>query len=80
MSRKHYGRIENGLVPNLTLVDLNRIASVLGLSPSVRVYPSGIPVRDVAHTTRLQGFLTAMSPPLTHRVEVPLPPQGDRPD
>jgi hypothetical protein len=73
MSRPYYGRIESGVARSLTIADAHRIASVLGLSVSVRVYPDGVPVRDVAHATRLATFLESVEAPLRYRVEVPLP-------
>lgn len=78
MSRVHYGRIENGLVPKLTLLEINRIAAVLGLGPSIRLYPAGDAVRDAGQATRLQAFLAPLSAPLTYRLEVPLPAVSDR--
>ena len=78
LSRGRYGRIERGAAPNLTLVELHGISAILGLSPSVRVYPSGMPVRDAGHATRLGWFTAQVRPPLTCNVEVPLPRIGDR--
>ena len=78
MSRAHYGRIESGTVEKLTLLEVNRIAAVLGLSPSVRLYPSGSPIRDAGHADRLQRFVSLAAPPLTFRLEVPLPVVEDR--
>lgn len=57
ISRPYYGRIENGAARSLSLAEVHRIATVLGLAASVRVYPDGVPVRDVGHATRLTGFL-----------------------
>ena len=45
MSRVHYGQIENGRIPKLTILEINRVAAVLGLAPSLRVYPSGAALR-----------------------------------
>ena len=73
MSRVHYGRIERGTAPDLGLSAINRVAAVLGLTPSVRLYPAGSPVRDVAHSSHLQRFLEPAAPPLSYRLEVPLP-------
>lgn len=71
--RNRYGRIEGGRCPNVTLAELNRIGSVLGLTIAVRTYPAGPPVRDAGHATRLATFLGAAAPPLAYRIEVPLP-------
>lgn len=80
MSRVHYGRIENGRVPKLTILEVDRIASVLGLAPSIRLYPAGPAVRDAGQVLRLQAFLGDVRPPLSYRIEVPLPSQDDRVD
>ena len=32
MSRVHYGQIENGRIPKLTILEINRLAAVLGLA------------------------------------------------
>lgn len=53
MSRVHYGQIENGRIPKLTILEVNRIAAVIGLTPSLRVYPAGPPIRDAGQATRL---------------------------
>jgi len=73
MSRVHYGQIENGRAPKLTLDEINRIAAVLGLTPSLRLYPAGAPVRDAGQAARLMRFLAWVAPPLFYRLEVALP-------
>jgi len=78
LSRSRYCRIEAGKIETLTIVELNRIATVLGLDASVRLYPGGAPVRDRAHSERLQSLLRHAAPPLTFRTEVPLPSADDR--
>jgi transcriptional regulator with XRE-family HTH domain len=78
LSRSRYCRIEAGSVETLTIMELNRIATVLGLDASVRLYTGGSPVRDRAHAERLRSILAHAAPPLTFRTEVPLPTNGDR--
>jgi transcriptional regulator with XRE-family HTH domain len=63
VSRPYYGRIENGAARSLTIADAHRVATVLGLSASIRVFPGGVPVRDVAHASRLAKFLGWAHPP-----------------
>jgi hypothetical protein len=58
---------------SIQLDELNRIAAVLGLQPSLRLYPDGAPVRDAGHAARLARFLRLARPPLRYRIEVPLP-------
>ncbi len=73
ISRNHYGLIESGRANSATVTEINRIAVVLGLVASLRLYPSGPPVRDAGHARRLQAFLAHVRPPLTFRLEVALP-------
>lgn len=80
MSRVRLRRIETGLATNLRLEELGRVSMVLGLSPSVRLYPSGAPVRDAGHASRLKEFLASVSRPLTYRLEVALPRTSDHPE
>jgi transcriptional regulator with XRE-family HTH domain len=79
LSRTRFGVIERGST-SLTVDELNRIAAVLGLTPSIRVYPDGVPVRDAGHAARLQRFLEPVHEPVTYRVEVPLPVVEGRPE
>jgi transcriptional regulator with XRE-family HTH domain len=80
MSRNRYGRIESGRCAAVTLVDLNRIAAVLGLEISVRAFPGGPAVRDAAQARKLQSLLQLVIRPLTYRLEVALPRSIDRLD
>lgn len=78
VSRTRYGRIEAGKVPTLSVVELARVAVVLGLDPSLRLYPGGLPVRDSAHAARLRQLIDRTRSPLVARTEVPLPARPDR--
>jgi len=80
ISRKHYGQIERGSLPTLTIAEMNHIAGALGLVPSIRVYPDGVPIRDVGHATKLRRLLETASQPVTFRIEVPLPVVDGRPE
>jgi transcriptional regulator with XRE-family HTH domain len=75
--RSRLSRIENGRVRNLSVVEASRIATVLGLDLSVRVYPGGNPLRDAAHAERLRRLLGHVQAPLSYRTEVPLPPNSE---
>ena len=77
MSRPQYGRIERGLVPDLSIRRAALIASVLGLEPSVRFFPHGDPVRDQAHAALLERLHACCHKALRWRTEVPLPSPGD---
>ena len=78
LSRGRYRRLEMGTAPNATVRELDTIASVLGLSLSIRMYPAGQPVRDAAHAGRLGAFVANVRPPLWWRAEVGLPARPDR--
>jgi transcriptional regulator with XRE-family HTH domain len=80
LSRGRYGLIERGDVTSTTILELDRIAAVLGLYPSLRVYPDGVPVRDAAQARRLMRFLAAVREPLGYGIEVALPTHADRPE
>ena len=80
LHRNRYGRIERGGCPNVTVAELNRVAAVLGLTASVRVYPAGPPLRDSAHATRLRQVVAFAKAPLTYRLEVPLPRTTEMPE
>jgi transcriptional regulator with XRE-family HTH domain len=80
ISQSWYSEVEAGTADGLTIVDSARIASVLGLDLSVRVYPGGSPLRDAAHSERLMRFLKHARTPLAYRFEVPLPALPDRPE
>jgi transcriptional regulator with XRE-family HTH domain len=77
-SRSRLARIERGEARNLSVRDLTRVAAVIGLDVSVRLYPSGPPLRDVAHVELLERLRSTLSPTLGWRLEVPLPGAGDR--
>lgn len=66
-------RIENGKLTALSFEDASRLAAVLGLELSIRVFPGGQPIRDAAQTKRLLDFLRNVQRPLTWRTDVPLP-------
>ncbi|CAN5584892.1 hypothetical protein BH23CHL7_BH23CHL7_16310 [soil metagenome] len=53
--------IERGLSPRLTLLHGAVIAAVLGLEFSVKLYPAGMPVRDVGHLRLLARFRRVVS-------------------
>jgi transcriptional regulator with XRE-family HTH domain len=80
LSRGRFRLIELGQATNLTVLELNRIAAVLGLDPFVKLYPGGPPVRDAGQTGRLTRFLADIRMPLSYRAEVSLPRVDDRPE
>jgi transcriptional regulator with XRE-family HTH domain len=80
IARSRYTRIEAGRVEHLSIVEAARIASVLGLDLSVRLYPGGQPLRDGAHAERLNRIGQRVRSPLRFRTEVALPPRPDAPE
>jgi transcriptional regulator with XRE-family HTH domain len=77
VSRPGYSKVERGKCQTLQVVEVARVAAVLGLDPSFRLYPSGPPLRDAASARRLREFLSLAAPPLITRTEVPLPALDD---
>jgi transcriptional regulator with XRE-family HTH domain len=78
ISPSQYSRIERGLSPNVAIPTLAKIAAILGLDLSIRLYPSGDAVRDAAQIALLERFRHRLHPSLEFRSEVPLPARGDR--
>ena len=79
MSRTVLGRIERGGAAPITVVLASRLAAVLGLDLSVRLYPAGPPLRDAAHVALLEKFKSRVSTRFAWRNEVPVgPPGGSR--
>ena len=65
-------RIERATAPMVGLATLSRCAAVLGLDLTVRTYPGGEPLRDIAHLRLTDAFLSVVGPGLTVRAEVPI--------
>ncbi len=78
LSYSQVGRIERATQPNVSLLHLVRICSVVGLDLSVRAYPGGQPIHDIAHITLLQRFQERLHADLRMRTEVPLQVDGDK--
>ena len=78
ISRPRISGIEAGTITTLSVTDLHRLATVLGLEASVRLYAGGTPIRDAAHSGKLATSLAQVHRPLVARVEVPLPSNPDR--
>jgi transcriptional regulator with XRE-family HTH domain len=77
ISRAQYGRIELGLSPEVSVASVARIAAVLGLDASLKLYPAGEPIRDAAHAALLERLRSRCHPSLRWQTEVPLPRPGD---
>ncbi len=78
LSVSHLSRIERGLVPRISVRDLARLHSVVGLELSLKSYPAGQPIRDMAHLELLGDFRGRLHASLRWAIEAPLPIPGDR--
>lgn len=77
MSGSQYGRIERAELRHVTVEQLARAASAVGLRPSLRLYPDGDAVRDAGHVRLLERLRSRLPGRLQWRTEVPLHGQGD---
>lgn len=77
LSSAAVSRIERGQVRAVSIINLSRLLSVVGLDLSARAYPSGTPVRDQAQLNLLRRLRVQASEPLMWRAEVPVGVPGD---
>jgi transcriptional regulator with XRE-family HTH domain len=78
MSHAQFGRIERGVLSQLTVEQLSRACAAIGLKLVVRAYPNGEPVRDAAHAALIGRLRACVPASVRVRTEVPLPISGDR--
>ena len=78
MSRSRSSRVENAKASTLSVLEVDRLASVLGLDLAIRLFPGGTPTRDRAHASKLSEVPAWVNPPLRYRIEVPLPAADGR--
>jgi transcriptional regulator with XRE-family HTH domain len=78
MSHGQVSRVERARLEHMTIDQLARLSTSLGLDLVVRTYPAGDPVRDVAQLRLLERFHERISENWRWRSEVPLPITGDR--
>jgi transcriptional regulator with XRE-family HTH domain len=77
LSAPAVSRIERGEVPAVSIVNLARLLSVVGLELSARAYPVGAAIRDRAQVDLLRRFLSSIAPHLSRMLEVPVGSIGD---
>lgn len=77
ISRSQYSRIERGLSPEVSIDRVARLFAVLGQELSVRTFPVGDPIRDVAHAALLERLRARCHRSWRWRTEVPFPIPGD---
>jgi transcriptional regulator with XRE-family HTH domain len=73
-----FGRLERGLLPNVTVAQLSLACSAVGLEFTGRAYPDGEPMRDAGHLRLLERLRSQLPIGAPWRTEVPLPIPGDR--
>jgi transcriptional regulator with XRE-family HTH domain len=71
-SPSEVGRIERGAAPWVDIPKLSRFGAVVGVDVSLRTYPGGEPLRDIAHLRLSDAFRSLLGPGLTIRAEVPV--------
>jgi len=77
ISKSKLGRWENCQRPDPTLADAATWLTVLGLDLVLKMYPSGAPLRDVAHVRLVSRFLQIVPPAVPRRLEAPKPVPRD---
>jgi transcriptional regulator with XRE-family HTH domain len=73
-------KIEHQRLATLSFLDGCRLAAVLGLDLSARLYPNGVRVRDAGQAPRLLRLLANVGSPLRYRTDVALPAREDAPE
>ena len=64
ISPAQYSRIERGLTGSVSIEQASSMLAIVGLELSVRVYPSGEPLRDAAHAALIGRFRAGLHPML----------------
>jgi transcriptional regulator with XRE-family HTH domain len=78
MSHSQFGRIERGVLANVTLLQLARACAAVGLRLVLRTYPDGDPVIDQAQLALLRRLRVRLPAGASCRFEVALPIAADR--
>ena len=78
LSNAEVSRIERGLSPGVPFLTLGRLAAVVGLDLSARLYPGPSPIRDAAQISLLGAFRRSIDPRLAWATEVPFSIPGDQ--
>lgn len=78
MSPSQFGRIERAVIRRPTCDQVCRAARAVGLEASLRLFPSGVPVRDAGQLAVLGRFEPLLARPLFMRREVGLPLPHDQ--
>jgi len=73
VDRSQISRVENNRVRHLSLAAIWQHAAIVGLRPSVKLYPVGSPLRDVAQVRYIAKFVERVKRNWTVRLDVPMP-------
>jgi transcriptional regulator with XRE-family HTH domain len=76
-SKSKVSRVERGLSRRVSLEDVGRLAATVGLRASLKLFPSGQPLRDIGQVQLLAALNARMHAVWRHRQEVPVPSPGD---
>ena len=77
LSDTEVGRIERGLIRTVSIVQLARLLSVVGLELGARAYPAGSPIRDRPQLLLLGRLRAEISDRIAWHAEVPIGPAVD---
>lgn len=77
LSGSQVGRFERGELDDIGIEQLCRLSASVGLVPSLRLYPAGDPVRDMAQVRLLERLRSRLEPGANWRTEVPLHGRSD---
>jgi transcriptional regulator with XRE-family HTH domain len=77
ISGSQVGRFERGELDDIGIEQLCRLSASVGLVPSLRFYPAGDPVRDVAQARLLERLRGRLLRAADCRTEVPLHGRSD---
>jgi transcriptional regulator with XRE-family HTH domain len=78
ISPAEYSRMERGLTRSITIERAAVLLAAVGLDLSVRVYPGGQPIRDIAHTALLGRLRALVHPSIRVLTEVAFPDRADQ--
>ena len=78
VSRSEIGRIERGRAPAVPVKRLARFAAIVGQDLTMRLFPAGQPLRDVAQLALIARFRGLIADRLRWQSEMPLAIPGDR--
>lgn len=78
ISRAQYGRLERSELPDVGMILLSRIATVLGLDLSAKVFPAGPALRDIGQVRLLERLRVRVAASWQWALEVPMPIPGDQ--